>query len=91
MNSTSIEGNQLEDAEDTLRDLGKRLWVLAEWLATTPHGGDCGYDMCLWCYALGGAEGTRAGIVIPALLEIRDYFQEPREQMPDGDTLRKGV
>jgi len=81
VNNTSIEGNQLVDAEDTLRYLGQRLWVLAEWLATTPHGGDCGYDMCLWCYALGGAEGTRAGIVIPALLEIRDYFQaeEPRE------------
>jgi len=48
---------QLQDAEDTLRHLGKQLWVL------------------------GGAERTRPGIVIPALLEIRDYFQaeEPRE------------
>ena len=82
---------QLEDAENTLRYLGERLWLLGELLATTPHGkvmvnpqlttDDCGVHMCLWCYSLGGSEGTRPGIVIPALLEIRDYFkaEEPRE------------
>ena len=79
--SRSPTNEKLKDAENTLRYLGKRLWVLAEWLATNPHGGDCGYDMCLWCYALGSSEGMRMGIVIPALLEIRDYFEdeEPRE------------
>jgi len=78
---------QLDDAENTLRHLGERLWLLGEWLATSPHGPDCGVHMCLWCYALGGAERTRPGIVIPALLEIRDYFQaeEPREWYNGGD------
>ena len=76
----------LEAAEETLVYLGQRLWTLAEWLATTPHGGDCGEHMCLWCYALGGSEGTRPGILIPALMEIRDYFTTSGGRLLDGRT-----